>query len=584
MKFRLILALLAALIILACGGGGGGGSTLSTLVYTTDWTNSGNAGGGVSQRVSVYDSQGRLLKSLIVNKGSSPVLVTRIEGIEAGSQLVVSELYSQTNLGGVKTGEFRTILNIVGEATLQARVGDPVDSVKVTPESSSVSVPRSVAFYALPRTADGSATFALSNQITWSLLGGVGSIAQNGRFLSNTAGSGTVRALHVPTSILGSATVQVNPPVITRGKWSIFVFLNAANDLYSFSTSNVNQMETAAGNPDVRYILQWKQSAARFPNSTFDGTRRYLVKPDTSGSIASELVQDMGSGIDMGKPQTMKDFLDWAKTYYPADHYGVIVWNHGNGWRRKPNKETRAVSYDDETGNAIQIWELNTGLSGHHFDFIAWDSSLMQMQEVAYEIRDKADYIVGSEESPPAEGYRYDTLFAKFRDNPTDTPRNLTKAFVDTTLAHGGYASRNITQSVIDTTKIAALATATNTLAQQLMANTGSLTTIIPNVRLSAQSYSQQASPPRYYRDLVDVCTKLEQQTSIPGLISACVGVRNAVSQAVIWEGHNTHSPGSRGVAIDFTPGNVFISSASDYQRMKFSNDTLWDDWLIAAP
>jgi hypothetical protein len=242
------------------------------------------------------------------------------------------------------------------------------------------------------------------------------------------------------------------------------------------------------------------------------------------------------------------------------------------------------VSYDDETGNAIQIWELNAALSGHHFDFIAWDSSLMQMQEVAYEIRDKADYIVGSEESPPAEGYRYDTLFAKFRDNPNDTPRNLTKAFVDTMLAHPGYASRNIAQSVIETSKLPALATATNTLAQQLMANNAALATIIPNVRLSAQSYNQQASPPRYYRDLVDVCTKLELQTSIPGLLSACSGVRTAVSQAVIWEGHNGLSAGSRGISIDFTPGNVFISSASDYQRMKFANDTLWEDWLIAAP
>ncbi|MEQ1935220.1 MAG: clostripain-related cysteine peptidase, partial [Fimbriimonadaceae bacterium] len=440
------------------------------------------------------------------------------------------------------------------------------------------------AYYAMPRTADGSATFAQSNQFTWSLLGGVGTISQQGRFLSSSAGNGTVRATHTPTSTLGSATIQVTPASITKGKWTIFVFLNAANDLNSFSPLNVNQMETAAGNPDVRYVLQWKQSTTRFPNSSFDGTRRYLVSPDTTAAIASELVQDMGSGVDMGKPQTLKDFLDWAKTYYPADHYGVIIWNHGNGWRRKPEKQTRAVSYDDETGNAIQIWELQAGMAGHHFDFIAWDSSLMQMQEVAYEVRDKADFIVGSEESPPAEGYRYDALFSVFRDNPNGTPRDLTKAFVDTTLGYGGYAGRKITQSVLDPTKLPALATATNTLAQQLLANGPALSSIIPSIRLSAQSYSQQSTPPRYYRDLVDVCLKLESQTAIPGVLNACVAVRNAVSQAIVWEGHNSSSAGSRGISIDFTPGNVFLSSATDYGRMKFANDTLWDDWLITAP
>ncbi len=586
MKIRLYLAVLAAFIIFACGGGGGGGggSSLSTLVFTTVWTNSANPGGGVSQRVSIFDQQSRLLKSVILNKGTSPVLVSRIEGIQSGAQIVVSELFSQANLNGVKTGEFRTIVNIINETNFQARVGDPVDSVKVTPENATTSVPRSVAFYALPRTTDGSATFAPANQFTWSVLGGTGMITQQGRFLSTSTGSGTIRALHVPTSILGSATVQVSPAVIVKKKWSIFVFLNAANDLQSYSPPNVNQMETAAGNPDVRYLVQWKQSVSRFANSTFDGTRRYLISPDSTPSIASELIQDMGSGVDMGKPQTLKDFLDWAKTYYPADHYGVIVWNHGNGWRRKPNKESRAVSYDDETGNAIQIWELNAAFSGHHFDFIAWDSSLMQMQEVAYEIRDKADFIVGSEESPPAEGYRYDTLFAKFRDNPNDTPLNLTKAFVDTTLAHGGYASQKITQSVIDPTKLPALSAATNTLAQQLMTNSAALATVIPNVRLLSQSYSQQSSPPRFYRDLVDVCTKLEARTAIPGVVSACVAVRNAVAQAVVWEGHNSNSAGSRGISIDFTPGNVFLSSATDYGKMKFASDTLWDDWLVTAP
>jgi hypothetical protein len=36
---------------------------------------------------------------------------------------------------------------------------------------------------------------------------------------------------------------------------------------------------------------------------------------------------------------------------------------------------------------------------------LAWDSSLMQMAEVAYEVRNEARWIVGSEESPPEEGY-----------------------------------------------------------------------------------------------------------------------------------------------------------------------------------
>ncbi|MEQ1932749.1 MAG: hypothetical protein ABL962_02555, partial [Fimbriimonadaceae bacterium] len=85
MKVRYLLLTLVSLVIVACGGGGGGGTSLATLVYTTDWTSSASPGGGVSQRVSVFDLQSRLLKSVILNKGASAVQVSRIEGVEGGT-------------------------------------------------------------------------------------------------------------------------------------------------------------------------------------------------------------------------------------------------------------------------------------------------------------------------------------------------------------------------------------------------------------------------------------------------------------------------------------------------------------------
>lgn len=49
---------------------------------------------------------------------------------------------------------------------------------------------------------------------------------------------------------------------------------------------------------------------------------------------------------------------------------------------------------------SIQTWDVGTALGSEHFDIIAWDLSLMQMVEVAYELRNNADYVVGSEERP----------------------------------------------------------------------------------------------------------------------------------------------------------------------------------------
>lgn len=582
--FRLFLLSLV-FVIASCGGGGAGGGGIPTAVfiYTTDWTNSGQPGGGVSQRISLFDLEGKLIKSSIANMNQIGPQTYRIEGLSSGTYLLKVELFTQTNLGGIESGEFQTVVELMAESTFSSQVGVAVDNVVVTPNNGTIAVPKSLTFYAMPVGATGVATFAPSNSFTWSVLGTIGTVNSNGVLSTTAAGSGSVRARHTPTGNVGSALVQVTPASVTTGKWTIFVFINAANDLFAASTLNVNQMETAAGNPDVRYVLQWKQSTTKFSSSSFDGTRRVLVRPDNTGTIVSEVVQNLGSGIDMGRPQTLKDFLDWAKTYYPAQRYGLIVWNHGNGWRRSPSG-TRAVSYDDETGNAIQIWELKTGLAGHHFDFLAWDASLMQMTEVAYEVQSFADYIVGSEESPPAEGYPYEKIFPAFRDNPDATTRNLTKTFVDEMLAVPGYASRKITQSVLDSTKMNALGTALDNLAVELMAHGNDLKTAIQAVRAQTQSYSQATSPPRYFRDLIDLCEKLDAQSNITSVDNACRALKAAALDALVWEGHNANSARSRGVAIDFTPGNIFINSATDYGRLKLGQNTRWDDWLVAAP
>ncbi|HXH60999.1 MAG TPA: clostripain-related cysteine peptidase, partial [Fimbriimonadaceae bacterium] len=437
--------------------------------------------------------------------------------------------------------------------------------------------------------ANGTAAFVPEGAFDWSVLGGVGTVDQTGLFNATTAGTGSVRAVLSIANKTGATAVNVTAVVITQTKWTILVYINAANNLFPDSDLNVNQMETVADNPQVRFVLQWKQSQALFPDSSFDGVRRYLVKPDTTSSIVSELVQanlkdNLGNPLDMGKPQTLLDFINWAKTFYPADRYGLIIWNHGNGWHRTPELATsRAFSYDDATGSAIQTWEMDQAFGTNHFDFIAWDASLMQMIEVAYEARSHADFVVGSEESPPAEGYPYDLVFAKFRDNPDDTTANLTKAFVDGMLSNPPYVTRKITQSSLDTTKIADLATSLSTLAAALDANKAAIQTLVQDARDTSQSYSQTTQ--RYYRDTYDLCLKLEAEPGMPAaVVNAAADVRAKITAAVLWEGHNTNSPNSHGISIDFSPSTVFVASQSDYAQMKFATDTLWDEWLAVAP
>jgi len=606
--FLALAAFVIGILVLGCaGGGGGGGSTTGqttggltagcpvgtaagTLAYTTVWGSSPNSS---SQVLQLLDGTGTVIATDSLNRpsGSTSNSIV-INSITPGIYELRVRHFSGPNASGT---HLRTSSSIVDLCTTRVTVSvtttydDAPITVAVGPGGQNVTQGTTAQYIATAYSGAGNVILLPNNAFSWDVQGGVGSVSNAGLFTASTAGPGAVRAILNNPVLVGSAGVTVVPTTVTTKKWTVLVYLNASNDLFSASDLNMNQMEKVAGNPDVRFVVQWKQSRDIYPSSSFDGVRRYLVTQDDTNAITSQLLQAnlrnaSGNPLDMGDPQTLREFVEWGKANFPAERYCLVIWNHGNGWRRSAEEQpTRAYSYDDAYGTSIQMWETDDALAGHHFDILAWDCSLMQMLECAYEARTFADYVVGSEESPPAEGYPYDAVFARFRDNPNETTRNLTKAFVDGMINHPPYATRKITQSAIETAKLPALATSLDVFANALISNQASLGTIIPQVRSGAQSYSPTSQ--RVYRDLVHLCELLESTAGVPSAVAAASAeVRADVLDALAWEGHNNQSPNSRGISIDFSGAGTFGPNAADYLQLKLAQDTTWNEWLAIAP
>ncbi len=598
-------------ILLGCGGGGGGVSGdssnlapgqcsvatgLGNVSYQTVW---GSAPANASQVIQIIDADGFVLRSDSVNRNGTLFSDMTLTNLAAGVHVLKATIYNQANAGGGAIGELTQVVDLCSGGTAgttytaTSRYGIAPTELKVVPGSGSVKE-QSITQFVSTGLNGGQAVFLPVGDLRWSVVGGIGTVgATTGQFTATTVGSGAVRAASTAHSLSKSADVDVTQRTTTQGKWTVLVYLNAANDLFSFSTLNVNQMEQVAGNPDVRFVVQWKQSKSAFGGSSFDGVRRYLVKPDTTSAIASELVQNNirdanGNALDMGSTQTLADFIEWGKENYPADRYVLILWNHGNGWKRSTESlTTRAFSYDDQYGTSIKSWETDAALAGNYFDIIAWDASLMQMMEVAYEVRGFADYVVGSEESPPGEGYPYHLIFDEFRDNPNASSLNLARAFVDgmQEQAQPGnlYQFRKITQSVVSSSQLNNVATSLSALADQLITHRLAIAGQIQTIRNTAQSYSPAST--RVYRDIVDVCFRLEGDLTIPQSVrTAASNVRTAIAQAVVYEYSNAESPNSHGLSIDFSDTSTYATFRTDYERMKLAQDTNWNEWLGLAP
>jgi len=141
--------------------------------------------------------------------------------------------------------------------------------------------------------------------------------------------------------------------------WTVLVYLDGNNDLEMNALADFDEMEEGlamaeAGDPDITdkiaVIVQFDRASNATAN--FDGvwntTRRYQVLPDTAGySCNSRPIDDLGE-VNMGDAASLKAFIEWGMAEYPAEHYALILWNHGGGARDiTPGYGTRDVCVDD---------------------------------------------------------------------------------------------------------------------------------------------------------------------------------------------------------------------------------------------
>ncbi|RYG30215.1 hypothetical protein EON81_25320 [bacterium] len=383
----------------------------------------------------------------------------------------------------------------------------------------------------------------------------------------------------------GSDSGSVTPS--TRAKWTVLVYMNSANDLSEYSNTNVNQMERLASNPDVNFVVQWKKAEGWWDRTpTFNGTRRYLVKHDTSENIGSRLVEDMGQDVDMGNAETLADFVEWGKAKYPADKYLVVLWDHGTGWQRSASKPpTRSISDDFSTGNKILAWDLANGFRSK-VDVIATDACLMQMVEVGYQIRDKCDYFVASEDLVPADGYPYDRVFSSMMTRADTTPTAFASTLATTyaNLPDSPWVHFTMQQSSVQTSKLPNLVAKLDLLAGALIANRAAVSEAVIEARDTAKAYDPRFM--RTYLDLIGVAQHLAGSSAPTAVKTAAANVVAAARAAVVTNGVNELGEGGNGIAVDFSPSSEFegTSKAEDYGQLEFAKDSRWDEWLKIAP
>lgn len=367
----------------------------------------------------------------------------------------------------------------------------------------------------------------------------------------------------------------------TRPSWTVLVYMAADNNLTAEALKDLNEMEQVGSTADLNVVVQYDGYA------NGDSRRYYMTQDSDSSVVHSPVIEPLGE-VDMSDPAVLQSFVAWGVTSFPSDHVMLILWDHGAGvWPE--SVQAQGIAFDDHSGwNAcLTTTELRTALSGAKqatgvkVDVLAFDACLMQMMEVGYELQGLADYMAGSEEVTPGDGFPYHTILAGFRGNPALTPRSAATMLVNRFIDYYQKAE-SVCMSVVDLVNWAPFTARVKNLATALDSATSRELDLIQSASLQTQRFDYHENA-----DLYDFALHTSQLSVNSTLRAAANDVLNYWDQAVIFNERTTQADtlkDGHGLSVLLPTSAHEMSLYGSYDQLLWSADSRWDEFLAKLP
>lgn len=275
---------------------------------------------------------------------------------------------------------------------------------------------------------------------------------------------GTVFA--IPAMVSGEATVA---------EWTVMVYLDGDNNLDPYAVSDLAEMQTVGSTDKVNVIvLEDRYSEPAYLYQVTLGDMNVLDGLSVNG------VPVNGEEISMADVRVLDAFVDYCKAEFPANHYMLDLWDHGNAfgytcWDDHSDPEWQTPA------DALSLSDVIGALSGSGgVDILTYDGCTIGMVEIAYQLAFvqknmgvNVNYLVASEEYIPGTGYAYNNILAEMNSMSDLSPAAVAKMMADVYAAcyspHGqAKGSSTVGLSVIDLPKILPIAPVIHSLVDIL--------------------------------------------------------------------------------------------------------------------
>ena len=506
----------------------------------------------------------------------------KVTGKKAGSAIIY---VTMTNYKNEKVYATRAITVVAPAATgIELSSSSLTMSYNGTAKLSAKVLPYSAANQAVTWSTNNSGVVSLDKTST----------TEKDEQITLRAGTSSGNATITAKSVDGNFTATCAVTVQAVSGTTVMIYMCGADlesgyDGYSTNTSeagyatmDLNEILSVSGQPsDVNIVVQtggaraWAKSGI-----TASKSQRWEIRNRTMSKVSEE------SKKNMGLQSTLQEFVTWGLTNYPAEHYGLIMWNHGGAmsgccFDEQYNDDSISA---DEMYNAVKNARSSVGMSAK-LDWVTYDACLMAVQDVAEYNSYNFEYMLCSQESEAGYGYDYDAWLPTLYNNSNVATATLLEKIGHTfkkkkkALFQQAGWDFDQTQSVLDLSKMSAYKTAFESFASSLNSIIGTNSTkakALGNAIYSAQKYGVD-SYNRYQFDIFDAkgaLSKIVANSNFSSLSTEATSLTNLINQLVVYEEHGSATSGC-GLCI-FCP----IESSWSYGSSTKSN---FSNWITVA-
>jgi hypothetical protein len=366
--------------------------------------------------------------------------------------------------------------------------------------------------------------------------------------------------------LLEHAVKPINPTLETRQggnpSWTILVYLHADHNLWGLALRDLVEMQQVGSKVGFNVVVQIDAPSLRFNGNklpTFDGGVRALVRQNLGGlpsaSAALEVVNRLEiverlPEVNSDDPRTLAEFISWGVRRYPAQRYGLVLWDHGGQWLGGFGGD---ASNGEESMSTLQVRQgIQAGMAQvglRTWDFLGFDTCLMGGAELLFEYGDLTRLYIASPELDFGDGWAYTHTLEYLSTNPATDLVSFARAEVAALDAQQSRVEERA-HAAYDPARIPELREAIDDFVNVVVQSGDRASLLNARSKVTEYAFDPEApNDPTLYVDLGQFAQLVAQNTRDAGVARAANALVSAVNRVVIAKSIGSRKTGALGLS-----------------------------------